>query len=369
MSGRADVGIVGAGIVGLCTAQALREQGVSVRVYESAVPGNGQSGGESRIFRHAHDDPRLVAMARDSLELWREWEDRFGVELVSRDGAVAIGPSVEDRLAVLDAVGGVPVRRIDAAELAEWLPALAPYEGPAMLDEGAGAIRIRAAIGALAGELGDDLVAEEVLSLRHLEGGDVEVRAGGMTAEHATVVVCAGRGTAALARGAGLSLPVRLAAHVRLTFAVSGGAPPGTLACLQDTSGAWGETGVYAAPTPGNTHYAVGLSSTVEGLPDGALLDPDDLGGHATRVAAYVGRALPGLDPEPVDVRHCWVTDLPWSADGVGVWEAGPVLFCAGHNLFKQAPGLGRSLARAATGGGLAKELRPAARLGAPPVR
>ena len=39
---------------------ALTEQGASVAVYERGVPGNGQSGGESRIFRHAHDDRRLV---------------------------------------------------------------------------------------------------------------------------------------------------------------------------------------------------------------------------------------------------------------------------------------------------------------------
>lgn len=75
-------------------------------------------------------------------------------------------------------------------------------------------------------------------------------------------------------------------------------------------------------------------------------------------------RALPGLRPEPRDFVHCWVTDLPWSEDGVAVWEAGSVFFVAGHNLFKQAPSLGRALARAATGGGLRAELRPEARLG-----
>jgi glycine/D-amino acid oxidase-like deaminating enzyme len=46
---------------------ALAERGASVTVYERGVPGNGQSGGESHIFRHAHDDPRLVAFARAAL--------------------------------------------------------------------------------------------------------------------------------------------------------------------------------------------------------------------------------------------------------------------------------------------------------------
>ena len=84
-----DVAVVGAGIVGLSTAFALRERGVDVTVYERGAPGAAQSGGESRIFRHAHDDPRLVALAVESRAVWREWEARFGVELVSGDGVGA----------------------------------------------------------------------------------------------------------------------------------------------------------------------------------------------------------------------------------------------------------------------------------------
>ena len=39
----------------------------------------------------------------------------------------------------------------------------------------------------------------------------------------------------------------------------------------------------------------------------------------------------------------------------------------AGHNLFKQAPGLGRALAHAALGDALPGELRPEAELGRQP--
>jgi sarcosine oxidase len=64
-------------------------------------------------------------------------------------------------------------------------------------------------------------------------------------------------------------------------------------------------------------------------------------------------------------VRHCWVTQLPWGEDGLAVWEADGVLFPVGHNLFKQAPGLGRKLAATADGEPLPELLRPEARLGA----
>lgn len=361
--------MIGAGIVGLSTAYSLLLRGASVTVYDRGVPGSGQSGGESRIFRHAHDDPRLVELACRSRAMWREWEARLGVETVSPDGVVALGPAVENRLRVLQQVAGVAARPIDSAELAERLPLLEPYSGPAMFDQGGGSIRTSAAVQALADQLRASLVFDEVISLRPVGGGAVEVRAGGGCHEYASVAVCAGRGTTRLARSVGLSLPVSHAAHVRLTFSLAGGDPPPRLACLQDGSGHFGETGVYAAPLPGNRQYALGLSQTVEVHEDGSLLEPGGLAVLGERASTYVARALPRLAPQPVDYRHCWVTELPWGPDGLAVWEADSMIFVAGHNLFKHAPALGDALAQAVLGGELAPDLRPQARLGHPEGR
>jgi sarcosine oxidase len=361
MSEEPRVAVVGAGIVGLCTAYALLERGVEVRVYEQGVPGNGQSGGSSRIFRHAHDDPRLIAATQESRDLYDRWGQELGVEMVSGDGAVAIGPAVESKLPLLQQAG-VAARRIDAGELAAVQPLLAPYDGPAMLDERGGSIRTTAVVDALVAALGDRLVRDEVLSVRPV-ADEVEVRSSGTTHRYDRVAVCAGRGTAHLARTLGLALPVQDGAHVRLTFAVRG-EPPRRLATLQDSSGVFGETGVYAAAVPGNGAYAVGLSQTTRARDDASLPDPDELADLAGRAAAYVGRALPGLDPEPVDVRHCWVTTLPWGEDGVGVWERDGVLFPAGHNLWKQAPALGTRMAVALVAQTLHPDLHPSARLG-----
>ncbi|MFG3182377.1 NAD(P)/FAD-dependent oxidoreductase [Streptomyces nigra] len=360
-----EVAVVGAGIVGLCTAYALAERGTTARVYESGLPGHGQSSGQSRIFRHAHDDARLVEFTRQGRAIWDEWADRLGTELVSQDGVVALGGSVPGRLRILQEAGGIAVRAVDDAEMRTRMPLLADYSGLAMLDEDGGAIRTRAAVESLAEALGDAVVTDEVISLQPTGRGTVEVLSAAGREEYATAVVCAGLSTARLARNVGLSLPVQPAAHVRLTFQVRG-APPERVACLQDSSGDFGEVGVYAAPYPGNSRYAVGLSETVEVREDGSFADPNALVALNDRARAYVSRALPGLDPEPVEYLHCWVTSLPWSEDGMAVWEADRIFFTAGHNLFKQAPRLGRALAGAAMAEGLEESLRPAATLGRP---
>jgi sarcosine oxidase len=153
------------------------------------------------------------------------------------------------------------------------------------------------------------------------------------------------------------------ALHGRVTFGVRDpdGAP---LACLQDSSGAFGEVGVYGAASPDRTRFSVGVDGELPVAVDGTVANPPELATDTDRAVAYVRRALPGLDPEPRALRHCWVTSLSWHEDGMGVWEAGPVFFVGGDNLFKHAPALGSALAEAALAGEVPEDLRPASRLG-----
>jgi sarcosine oxidase len=184
-------------------------------------------------------------------------EERFGRELVSRDGAVAIGPVAERRLAVLRRVGGVRARPIHASELAERLALLARWDGPAMIDEDGGVIRTRAAIEALIAALRDLLLFDEVICVRKQQHG----RGGAGWRRD-----CRARPRRGLRRprhrGAGPRRRTPAAreasAHVRLAYPVRGDAPAG-LARLQDGSSAFGEAGDDADALPGNRFYAVGL--------------------------------------------------------------------------------------------------------------
>ena len=92
------VAVIGAGIVGLATARALERRGFTCLLFEQGAPGGGQSAGESRIFRHAHNDPRQFELAVRARRDWKEWEAEFGVQLISPDGAMAIGAESVSRL-------------------------------------------------------------------------------------------------------------------------------------------------------------------------------------------------------------------------------------------------------------------------------
>ncbi|MYR07287.1 FAD-dependent oxidoreductase [Gordonia sp. SID5947] len=361
MSVTSDVAVIGAGIIGLSTAYHLARQGLSVTVYESGPPGRGQSAGQSRIFRHAHDDPRLIDLAIRAREQWRGWSEEFGAQLVSDDGSLALGDAAPRRAALLRQAG-IPAEDLDSATVREILPALADYDGHAMFDPGGGSIHTRAAIEALSSRFAARVVNEQVISLHH-RGDRVTVHAPTTLGEHGAVAVCAGRGTAALARGVGLALPVRLGAHVRVSFATRERVD--RLPTLQDGSGVFGATGVYAAAYPDRSGFGLGLSDSVDAHDDGAIDDGPRLTQLASAAAEYVERALPGLDPTPRDVVHCWVTTLPWGDDGVGIWQADGVFAVAGHNLFKHAPVIGEAVATAVRDGRVPAGFAAGERLGA----
>jgi sarcosine oxidase len=325
-----EVAVVGGGISGLSTAYALQRRGVDCVCFEGAAPGSGQSAGRTRVFRHGHDDERLVRLAVRARAEWERLEGELGARLLGREGVLICGPNVGERAAAFEAAG-VPARRVGREEQASVLPVLAPPEDEALLDELGGSIDVRAVIDGLAAALGDRLVRARVFGV-HEGGAGVELHTseGLWSAERA--VLCPGAQLHELTPGLGLEIPLTIELHARASFPVP--EPGAGLACLQDRSGVHGET-VYAAPMPDGREYAIGLGGEVEPPVHEAL----------ARLTRYVERGMPGLDPVPASVRLCQTSVLPWGADGFAVWRAGRIDVLAGANLFKFGPLLGELLA------------------------
>ena len=341
---RTEVAVVGAGITGLSVGYALLRQDVDFRVFEAGVPGAGQSAGRTRVFRHGHDDERLVALAVRARAEWERLEGELGVRLLGRQGVLICGPNVAERAAAFEAAG-VPARLVDRDGQSAALQVLAPPGDEALLDELGGAIDVRAAIDRLAGALVERLVTATVFGVGEAAGrAELRTSEGIVAAER--VIVCPGAQVEPFVTQLGLDIPVEIEVHTRASFSVR--EPGAALACFQDRSNTHGET-VYAAPMPDGREYAIGLGTEREPPVDEAL----------TRLKAYVERGMPGLDPEPASVRLCKTSILAWGADAFAVWCAGQVAVLSGANLFKFAPLLGELLAE-----GSLDELAPEERLG-----
>jgi sarcosine oxidase len=340
-----EVAVVGAGIVGLAAACELADAGVDVRCFERAEPGSGQSAGRVRVFRHMHDRADLVALVAEARAGWDAWSERAGAELVGGEGVLSAAPDAGDAARLLGEAG-VEHRWVDEAEQRELLPILAPPLERALFDVRGGAIRVPAAIRALAVRIGTRLERAEVLAIRPDGAGAELVTSAGLR-RCDRVLVCAGVETPRLVQPLGVEIPLAASLHLRLTFPLRDGAAA-ELPCWLDRTGVHGSS-VYSSPVAELGGYAVGL----------AAFDQREEGADAGRVCAYVRRALPGLVPEPAEIRPCWLTVLPWHGDAFALWRQGPVLAFAGHNLFKLAPVLGRLLAGAARSGSVPAELRP----------
>ncbi|AXV84798.1 NAD(P)/FAD-dependent oxidoreductase [Ralstonia solanacearum] len=85
---RVDVVVIGGGIVGISTAMALAEKGVSVAVCEKGVIAGEQSGRNWGWCRTAHRDLRELPLSIESLRMWRTMGPKLGMDTGFRQSGI-----------------------------------------------------------------------------------------------------------------------------------------------------------------------------------------------------------------------------------------------------------------------------------------
>ncbi len=134
-SSTADVTIIGAGIIGLCTAyQLARRASLKILVLEKGQGlGEGSTGASSAVLRHRYSFDQMVYLARDGINAYRSWSEFTGLleprAVFQPDGVLWMpgddanwADSEHARLAAL----GISTCVLSDTDLNERFPALNP---------------------------------------------------------------------------------------------------------------------------------------------------------------------------------------------------------------------------------------------------
>ena len=336
---RCEVVVVGAGLLGLSAAHALRGRR-DVVVLEQATVGHARGGshGPSRIFRLGYPDPLYVTMARRALDGWRALEAESGTQLLDLTGQLSFGRGADDVFDALTAAGA-PVHRLAADEVADRFPNFAGH-GSAVFEPDSGVLAAADILGALRAVAACE-VREQTCVVRVDDDDDgVRVETNNGTVAARTAIVTAGPWTNRLVPSTGTFATLEHVAYVR----ARAGPPPSVPVFIDHA-----ERTVYGLPTPRSEIYKIALHH------DGAVVDPDtgDLSPDARAVRtleAATRHWLPAFEPRAVEIDTCLydnTRDQDFVVDRVGnvVIGAGT----SGHG-FKFGPVLGEMLAALAEG-------------------
>jgi len=213
----ADAVVVGAGVIGLSVALALRGAGADVIVVDRSGVAEGQSGIQPGGIRLQWGTAVNCRLALESYAWWRGAEDTLASPVPLGFSAcgylfVAHGEAALTRLRENVRVqneAGVPSRVVSPTEAAELVPGLAhePLVGAAYCAEDAYMGAPQAAVAAIANHLDVRIAAVEALVTAD-PGWALETTAGRFTAP--SIVLAAGAETRALVRPLGVELPIEL---------------------------------------------------------------------------------------------------------------------------------------------------------------
>ncbi len=346
----AEVVVVGGGITGIATLQALARSGHDAVLLEQFALGHerGSSHGASRIFRFAYPEAQYVRLAQRARQGWRQLEAQTGEQLISRTGSLDIGETALEVAAAL-AECDVPYEILDGrAAAARWPISLDPDE-PALFQPDGGTLRADRAIAALlagaqtAGGKVVDRTSVNRLSAR-ADGITIETSAGALSA--LVAVVAAGAWGRSLLEPLGIDLETTATRETVSYFDHEHSDELPTVidyALLPASHDDGNGRASYAVWAPG-----IGLKA---GLHRGGPPTDPDLPGEVDEALVawtteWVSRRYPRATPNPLLSETCIYTNTV-DQDFV-VERHGRVVVasaCSGHG-FKFAPALAGTIAK-----------------------
>lgn len=343
----ADVVVIGAGIVGLATAYALRPDGARVAVLEQFAMGHkrGSSHGTARIFKVSYPDAEFVEMAQASLGRWRELETLTGIEILTQTGTIDTGDltgrcrALETCGATYELLESIDVRKRFALDMPEAGTALFQADGGVLHADRACAA-LRSALGGNGVEVTDNTRVQHIA----LRDGFVDLRTNVGTLTTSAVVVTAGAWVNRVISGLGINLNVAPVRETVAYFETAIAYPAPTLSQFRTEA----KEVDYGLVTRDGT-LKVGISGS------GSPTDPEEEGqidsAVVTRAASWAARHFRLRNTTPIAAESCLYTNAP---DERFILERhGRIIIgsaCSGHG-FKFAPKVGERLAALAIEG------------------
>lgn len=345
-----EVGIIGAGIHGASVAYHLASRGVRTLIVERAAPASGPTGRSSAVCRAFYTNPFLAGVARDSIEVFRHFEEvtngrhagfheTGALFLHGPDDLPAVTASAE-RLNDL----GIKIELLSDSELPQRFPVINPngIAGGAWEPSAGYADPAIATTGLF--EAARDYGATTklrwtVARIEELPGGGVVIESDTRERiECERLLIAAGPWSKALAAMVGADLPLTVERHWVSTFRWGDVEPlPFVLADLPG--------GYYCKPESAELFCLGPLTEEPQADPDdfSELVSQDE----TLRLAEPMVRRVPGTaEAQPrggwaslYDVSPDWQPVIGEIADGIFI-DAGT----SGHG-FKLAPALGRHIA------------------------
>lgn len=347
---RTEFAVVGAGLLGLSAAWALKRRGHEAAVIDQAPVGSnlGGSFGACRIFRLGYESASYVSLAMRARTTWADLEDACGEKLLYPAPQLTFGPQMHQVRAALEEAGA-PGQLLSAQAAAERFPGFAA-PGEVLYEPESAVTLADRSLNALASLIGFDGEPALVTALADT-GHRVRISTTAGEVEAGRVIVCAGPWTPKIAASAGISVPgwagmeqvAYLAPQERPGRLDS--AAPGTMPIFVHYGGEF----AYGMPVPGSDQIKIGIHF------GGPPVDPDQQDhtvhpGLSARIDRAARQFLPTYDPSPVTTERCIYDNSPdtdFIIDRVGNIVIGSGT--SGHG-FKFGPLIGEWLADLATG-------------------